>query len=84
MVGCLKIDLDTDQIFEYPFFKKVDMIISRLCVESAAKDNAYFKRVFKNLKRYLKKNGHILFLGILEETYYMVGEQKLPCLSVTK
>jgi hypothetical protein len=36
------------------------------------------------MKRYLKPNGYIYLIGVLEETFYMVGDQKLPCFEVTE
>lgn len=65
-------------------FKKFDIILSRLCIESAATDDAYFKRAIGNLKKYLKGNGYLLLFGLLEETFYIVGGKKLPCHYVTK
>lgn len=32
----------------------------------------------------MKKNGYLYLFGVLEETFYMVKDQKLPCLSLTE
>ena len=73
LIGCLKIDLNLDQIFKYPIFKKFDIIFSRLCIECAATDNNHFKRAIRNLKKYMKVNGYLLLLGLLDEDFYIVG-----------
>lgn len=40
--------------------------------------------MIKKVKNHLKKNGYLYFFGVLEETFYMVKDQKLPCLSLTE
>lgn len=81
---CLKIDLTTTQIFEHPFFKKVDVIASSLCIEAVAQSPENYKEIIGNLKKYLKPNGYIFLIGVLDETFYMVEEQRLPCFKVTE
>lgn len=65
-------------------FKKFDIIYSQLTIDSASTSDSHYKKILGNLKKYLKVNGYLLIIGILEETHYIVGEKKLPTHPVTK
>lgn len=60
------------------------MIASSLCVEAVAQSPENYKEIIGNLKKYLKPNGYIFLIGVLDETFYMVEEQRLPCFQVTE
>jgi len=36
------------------------------------------------LASFLKPKGYLFMFGVLEETFYMVEKQRLPCLSFTE
>ncbi len=65
-------------------FKKFDIIYSQLAVECASTSDSHYKKIFGNFKKYLKVNGYLLLIGILEETHYIVGEKTIPTHPVTK
>jgi hypothetical protein len=62
----------------------VDIITSSLCIEAVATSSSNYNQIIKNLTRYLKPKGYIYLIGVLEETFYMVGDQRLPCFKVTE
>ena len=60
------------------------MIASSLCIEAVAQSPENYKEIIGNLKKYLKPDGYIFLIGVLDETFYMVEEQRLPCFEVTE
>ncbi len=81
--GCAKIDLTTPTVFEHPYFKKVDIIMSSLCIEVVSTSESHYSQIIGKLKKYLRPKGYMYLIGVLGQTFYMVEEQRLPCFQVT-
>lgn len=81
---CFKCDLTQENILsDVYYFQKVDVILSSLCLEAVAQTLQDYKKMIKKLKILLKKGGFIYLFGVLQESFYKVKEQKLPCLKLT-
>ena len=79
----IKCDLKKELIFDN-YVSKVDLIISSLCLEAVAESVGEYKSIIKNIASYLNPGGYLVFFAVLEETFYMVENQRLPCLFLTK
>ena len=56
--------------------KPFDVVSTSLCVEVCAASEGHYKSTVAKLCKLLKPNGYLLMFGILEETYYVVGDAK--------
>ncbi|XP_013421987.1 indolethylamine N-methyltransferase [Lingula anatina] len=61
-----------------------DAVLSSLCLEAACHDVASYQRALVNIARLLRHGGHIVLVGVLDETYYTVGKEKFFCLPLDK
>uniref|UniRef100_UPI00398F7F8F nicotinamide N-methyltransferase n=1 Tax=Pristiophorus japonicus TaxID=55135 RepID=UPI00398F7F8F len=59
----------------------VDCLLTSLCLEAACKDKAAYCRAVRNVTSLLKLGGLLILIGVLNETFYKVGEYKFSCLS---
>ena len=84
ITACFKCDLNNDELFDIPYFKKVEVIVSSLTMESAVVNFEHYERILQNFRKYLKPQGYIYLFGCLEETFYVVKGKKLPCLYLTE
>lgn len=84
-IVCLaKLDLEKEKILDICYMKPADLIVSSLCIEAVAKDFDDWVRIIRNIKKHLKSGGHLFLFGVLEESFYMVKQQRLPCLAITE
>ncbi len=61
-----------------------DVVTTSLCLEAAVTSTEGYRHAITKLKKYLKPGGYILMLGVLGETFYMVGQEKFYCFSLNK
>ncbi|XP_053125720.1 nicotinamide N-methyltransferase-like [Hemicordylus capensis] len=57
-----------------------DCLLSSLCLEGACKDLSVYRSAVRNISSLLKPGGHLVLFGVLEETFYMVGQHQFSCL----
>ncbi|KAM4016812.1 indolethylamine N-methyltransferase-like [Anomaloglossus baeobatrachus] len=80
--------LKCDAVAEKPYgpvpMPEADCLISCLSLEAACKDLECFTNALKKLKELLKPGGHIVIQGVLNCTFYHVGDKWFSCLSFTK
>ena len=61
-----------------------DVVSTSLCLEVSVTSREGYRQAIAKLKRYLKPSGHIVMYGVLEETYYMVGQERFHCFPLSK
>jgi len=64
--------------------QKYDIINTSLCLEAATKSTNQYLAAVQNLSKYLKSGGHIMVAGVLEQTFYKVGDYNFMCAYLTK
>ncbi|XP_062995668.1 nicotinamide N-methyltransferase-like [Elgaria multicarinata webbii] len=57
-----------------------DCLLSSLCLEGACKDLPTYRSALKNISSLVKPKGHLVLYAILEDTYYIVGQQRFSSL----
>ena len=74
---------------EYPIGIKMEennpfsIIYTSLCLEAVCDSFSEYKTAVKKLGRLLKPGGYLVMFVVERETFYMVGQHKWFCLSVT-
>lgn len=61
-----------------------DAIISSLTLEAANYDKEAYNTSVFNLSKLLKNGGVICIIGVINESFYMVGKEKFFCLELSK
>ena len=61
-----------------------DLIISTLCLEVACQSVEEYNKIVQNVSSLLTSGGHIVLVGVLEETFYRVGNFRFGCLKINK
>ncbi|XP_077337985.1 nicotinamide N-methyltransferase-like isoform X1 [Lithobates pipiens] len=61
-----------------------DCLITSLCLETACKDLESYRCSIQNITRLLRPGGHLVLIGALGNTYYMVQQKAFFCLSLDK
>ncbi|XP_040193090.1 nicotinamide N-methyltransferase-like isoform X1 [Rana temporaria] len=59
-----------------------DCLITSLCLETACKDLEAYRCSIQNITRLLRPGGHLVLIGALGNTYYMVQQKAFFCLSL--
>ena len=54
--------------------KRFDVVTTSLCIEACTTSEEHYKSTIHKLSRFLKPNGCLLMFGVLDETFYTVGE----------
>ncbi|XP_056404380.1 phenylethanolamine N-methyltransferase isoform X2 [Hyla sarda] len=62
----------------------VDCLVSSFCLEACSPDLEAFQKALENVVGLLKPKGHFLWIGALEESYYLAGEARLSVVPVTE
>ncbi|XP_073537213.1 phenylethanolamine N-methyltransferase [Phyllobates terribilis] len=62
----------------------VDCLVSSFCLEACSPNLEAFQKALENVVGLLKPNGHFLWIGALEESYYLAGEARLSVVPVTE
>lgn len=63
---------------------KPDVIVASLCFEAACGSLEDYKDMTKRLYQFLPSGGHLLVTGVLDETFYKVGDLKFYCLKINE
>ena len=61
-----------------------DVVTSSLCLEACVTSSEGYRYAIRKLKRYLKPGGCIVLFCILDETFYMVGQERFYCFPMSK
>ncbi|XP_075701868.1 phenylethanolamine N-methyltransferase [Rhinoderma darwinii] len=62
----------------------VDCLVSSFCLEACSPNLEAFQKALENVIGLLKPQGHMLWIGALEESYYLAGEARLSVVPVTE
>ncbi|MBN3302552.1 NNMT methyltransferase, partial [Amia calva] len=80
--------LPCDVRHENPFHPLVlepaDCVLTSLCLEAACKDHPTYQQALKNVTALLRPGGVLIMIGVLNETFYVVGEHRLSCLPLSQ
>ncbi|XP_064158167.1 indolethylamine N-methyltransferase-like [Anguilla rostrata] len=73
---------------ENPFhpltMETADCILSSLCLEAACKDLETYRRALRSIAALLKPGGVLVLIGVLNESFYFVGQEKFSCLVLSQ
>ncbi|XP_056398438.1 indolethylamine N-methyltransferase-like [Hyla sarda] len=73
-----KCNLEKENIMDPIVLPPADCIISVALLETISKDQDDYRRYLRKFSQLLKPGGHLLQIGLLDMTYYTVGEDKFP------
>ena len=59
-----------------PQWGTFDVVSTSFCIEAAVTTEEGYRQAIVRLRKYLKPGGYLLMMGMLGETYYMVGTEK--------
>lgn len=76
----VKCDLERENLTDPLVLPQADCLISAWLLECISKDKEDFIKHLKKFLKCLKPGGHLILLGVLNGTYYTVGEQKFHIL----
>ncbi|KAK3107789.1 hypothetical protein FSP39_022203 [Pinctada imbricata] len=85
VLGIRRIDLTSENVFQETASHDVlyDVIVSSLCLEAASADKEVYRKCLRNISNLLKTGGYLIIFGVLEETFYRVGDVRFNCLHLT-
>ncbi len=64
--------------------KSFDVVTSSLCLEACVSSETHYKNTVAELCKMLKPNGYLFMNGVLEQTFYFVGEEKFYTFPLTE
>ena len=64
--------------------RSFDVITTNLCLEASVTSTEDYRHAIAKLSRYLKAGGYFVMLGVLGESFYMVGNEKFYCFPLSK
>ncbi|CAB4019676.1 nicotinamide N-methyltransferase-like [Paramuricea clavata] len=73
------VELGTDDVAK-PF----DVVSTSFCLESCVSSEVHYKKTVAELCKLLKPNGYLFMIGVLKETFYIVGEEKFSVFPLTE
>ncbi|XP_071969593.1 nicotinamide N-methyltransferase-like [Engystomops pustulosus] len=73
----IKCNLEKENITEPIDLPPADCIISAWVLDATSKDHNDFIRTLRKISKLLKPGGHLILIGCLEATYYIIGKDKL-------
>lgn len=76
----LKCDVTKSNPLEPLVLPAADCLLTSLCLEAACESHSVYRAALKNIVSLLKIGGHLVMMGVLEETFYMVDHTKFSCL----
>ncbi|XP_029924979.1 nicotinamide N-methyltransferase-like [Myripristis murdjan] len=80
----LKCDVNLENPFQPLTVEPADCIISSLCLEAACKDREAYRRSLEAVVGLLQPGGVLVMIGDLSETFYTVGDQRFPVVSLSQ
>jgi hypothetical protein len=66
IIAYTKCDLKQTQILTLNYLKKVDLVISSLCIEAVAETLDEYDQMVNNISKMIKSKGHLVLFGVLE------------------
>ncbi|XP_069470321.1 nicotinamide N-methyltransferase-like [Ambystoma mexicanum] len=76
----IKCDVTRSQPLDSLLPNSADCLLTSLCLENACKDQATYRNAIRNISSLLKAGGHLVMMGVLEETFYLVDDYRFSCL----
>jgi nicotinamide N-methyltransferase len=73
------VQLDADDVAK-PF----DVVSSSLCLYVCVSSEVHYKNTVAELCKLLKPNGYLFILGFIEQTFYLLGEEKFSTFPLTE
>lgn len=64
--------------------KPFDVVSTSLCLEGVASSEEHYKSCVAKLCKFLKPSGHLIMFGVLNESFYVVGDAKFHHFTVTQ
>ena len=80
----LKCDVRLENPFHPVTVEPADCIVTSLCLEAACKDLETYRCSLRNIASLLRPGGLLVMVGVLGETYYVVGGQRFSCLDLSQ
>ncbi|XP_061073747.1 indolethylamine N-methyltransferase-like [Conger conger] len=80
----LKCDVREKNPFHPLTMEPADCIVSSLCLESACKDQETYRRALGSIAALIKPGGALVLIGVLNETFYLVGQHRFSCLVLSQ
>ncbi|XP_075767517.1 phenylethanolamine N-methyltransferase [Pelodiscus sinensis] len=80
----LPIDVHQPEPLGSPLSQPADALVSTFCLEAVSPDRPSFERALRHVTTLLRPGGHFLFIGALEESFYLAGEAKLAVVPVSE
>ncbi|XP_077105825.1 nicotinamide N-methyltransferase-like [Ranitomeya variabilis] len=77
----MKIDLEKENIIEPKVLPPADAIISAGLMDVISKEEENYIRYLKRFQKILKPGGHFIYIGAIENTYYIVGKEKFHAMN---
>ncbi|KAK6192646.1 hypothetical protein SNE40_004083 [Patella caerulea] len=81
--GIFPCDLLKDDIFAGSYFPLFDVITTSFCMDAAPPDVDTYGKLVKKVSKYIKLGGHLVYVGVLDESFYFVGEEKFYALNIS-
>ncbi|XP_056397743.1 indolethylamine N-methyltransferase-like [Hyla sarda] len=76
-----KCDLNKENIMDPVILPPADCIISVALLDAISKDKDDYIRYLRKISQLLKPGGHLMLVGVLDETYFTVGKDKFHALT---
>ena len=73
------VQLESDDIA-----KSFDVVTTSLCLETCVSSETHYKNTVAELCKMLKPNGYLFMNGVLEQTFYFIGEEKFHTFPLTE
>ncbi len=64
--------------------RPLDGVVSTLCLEAACSTLSEYESAVQKIADLLKSGGYLIFLVVLKELYYVVGENKFAVISLVE
>ncbi|CAG2193231.1 unnamed protein product [Mytilus edulis] len=61
-----------------------DIIVSSLCFEAACLEVPDYKKIVQNVGRLMTPGCHLVVIGVLDQTFYRVGNFRFSCLKISE
>ncbi|XP_068936055.1 nicotinamide N-methyltransferase-like [Petaurus breviceps papuanus] len=80
----LKCDVTQSQPLGPVSLPQADCLLTTYCLEAACEDLSTYQQALKNLNSLLKPGGFLVLLSVLKSKFYMIGDERFSCLSLTQ
>ena len=80
----LFIDLLSESWSELSSKQPYDAIVTSLCIEAAAPSTEIYNTIAEKLVALLSPGGVVVVTGVLEQSFYVIGEHDYYCLPITE